>query len=822
MTKYLIFIRVNVLFFLFKILLTDTLTAQNNIAIKGNVYNSENAPINNALISIIRYSSGSLINNTLTDSLGSFMITGLYPDTFKISISSFGYELFQSDKIILSSFDSIVFLQPVILLPNGNNIAEVTISARTPFVVHKLDRIIINPNALITNAGSNALEVLAKSPGIVVNDNSGINLKGKSGVVVFVDDKNTYLSGTELINYLKTIQASDVKQIEIMTNPQAKYDAAGNAGIINIKTIKSKLSGWNGTAMLSFGQGRFSRTSNNFSLNYNNSKIAFFSGLNMGIQGFYQDLNIDRVYLNEDVSPNTYFNQRTYIKILSQSYNSRIGFDYYITQKTTLGINAKGLISPTKATNINSAKLLDGSQVLVNNVFADNIEKNQFSNGALNFNIRHQFDSTGKQLVADFDYVLYKGEADQRFINNVFLPNGNNTYRDLQNGNLPSTINIYAIKCDYENPLKHNAKIDAGIKTSYIVTDNEAIYTITQNNITENNYNLSNRFKYNELINAAYSNLSKSFNRVDIQAGLRFESTILNGNQLGNIQKPSSTFNRVYNNLFPTLYTSFKLDSAANHLLILSYGKRINRPFFKDLNPFVRPLDKFTYYSGNPFIQPTFAHNSSIAYSYKTFITTTFSYSYSKNNIQETIEINEGIYYSRPGNIGKSQILSLSFESAIPIGKWLKTSLYSEVIYAKYNSILYGQILNRSGFYYTFNMVNSLTFKKGWSAEISGEAISNFIDSQFSFLAFGFLNFGLQKNILRDKGSLKLGLTDVLFTKRITGEIHSLQLATAGWRSRTDSRVGTITFSYRFGTAKNQKPKHTTTGSATEQNRIKK
>lgn len=808
--------------FLCPALYNAQLHAQTGGSIIGKTITPEQQPLPGCRVLLTRYSNKEIVKSALTDSAGNYQFANLQYDSFKLSASLIAYGNYESGLIIINEKSPLITLPDIVLKPMEQLVPEVIVTANVPFIEKKLDRTIIHPEAQITNAGNNVLEVLAKAPGVIVSDNGSISLKGKQGVVVFVDDKPTYLSGTELQAYLKTITAAEVKQIELLTNPPAKYDAEGNAGIINIKTKKTKQRGLNGNVIINYGQGRYPRSSNNVALNYSNNKVAFFSGLGAAAQGFFQDLEISRIYKNADLSPKTYFNQRTYIKIISQSYSLRVGADYYLNNKSTLGINARGLIAPTFAFNDNKAQLLNSQQILDNQVLATNNEKNIFASGTFNINFRHQFDSSGKQLITHLDYVTYRNNITQLFSNNVLLPNGTNIYNDRQNGNLPSSINIYAFKCDYEHPLKREAKFEAGIKTSYITTNNKADYTITKNGITENNYDLTNQFKYNELINAAYANFSKSFKRVELQTGLRFESTLLNGQQSGNVVKPASAFKRVYNNVFPTFYSLFRLDSAGQHTLTLAYSYRIDRPFFKDLNPFVRPLDKYTYYAGNPFIQPTFNHSTSLAYSYLNFITATFSYSHLSNNISETIEINNGIYYSRPGNIGNSHLFTLSAESTIPFAKWLNTQIYSELVYARYNSRLYTQKLNSRGLYFSMNATNSFTFKDGWSAELSGQFVTNSIDAQFSFKAFGSAAIGIQKKILKDMGTIKLSASDIFYTNRIRGTINNLELTDANWTSRTDSRIVAITFSYRFGKASNSKPRQSTFGSDAEQSRVKK
>lgn len=805
------------------VFLVCSLSSQTNQTsqVNGLVVDSDKKPIEGAVVSLLKAKDLSLVKTLFTEADGSFECAAFVADSFKISVTQLGFKNYLSSSLFASENQRVVNLGTLQLEIEGKKLDEITVTTKIPFVERKIDRTVINPEALISNAGGNAMDVLAKAPGIMVDENGNIKLKGKSGVTVFIDDKPTYLTGTELESYLKSLPAESIKQIDIMVNPPAHYEAAGNAGIINIKTKKSKLKGFNGNVSSNYSQGRYARTNNNLSLNYTNKRVTVFSNFNYGIHSGYHDLTIQRKYKNEDLSLKSVFTQNTYIQPTSQSLGGKLGMDYYVNDKTTIGIMWRGILNSGLKKSFNKADFLFPDPSQNNIVIADNKEESTFKNGTLNLNLRHQFDSTGKLLTVDLDYVAYATHLNQFYKNDVYAVNGFNTYNDQQHGDLPSEIKIYAFKTDYSQPFKNNAKFDAGLKTSYTQTDNDAIYTITQNNVTQNNYNLSNHFMYDEMINAGYINYSKGFKRMDVQAGLRFESTLLDGRQLGNVAKPASEFTRNYNSLFPTMYWSYKLDTAAQNILVLSYGRRINRPFYKDLNPFISPLDKYTFYEGNPFLRPTFVHNLSLAYSFKDFLTATFSYNNHTNQIQETIEINNGIYYSRPGNIGSSVQYNFSLEGSIPLAKWLTTNFYSEVQYAEYKSKLYTQDLNARGTYWYINVNNSFNFGKGWAGELSGEYITNFIDSQFSFGDFGSINLGLQKKIFKDKGSLKFSLSDALFTNRIRGRINNLYLTNAIWYGPRDTRVVSITFSYRFGKMNNSKPKHTGSGSDSEQGRVK-
>jgi hypothetical protein len=805
------------------ITLTPSALAQSSDnSIRGELKDQDGKPLSEVIVSLLKARDLSLYKTTFSEADGRFEFSALPSDSFRLLMQQPGLKKYLGPTLHPGATEQTMNLPTIQLEAEGKKLDEVVVTSQIPFVERKADRTIVNPDALISNAGGNALDVLAKAPGVTVDEQGNIKLKGKAGVMILIDDKPTYLSAAELESYLKSLPSSTIKQIEIMTNPPAHYEAAGGSGIINIKTKKNKLPGINGNVSTNYSQGRYARTMNSLALNYSNKRLTVFSNLSYGYHNSFHDLTIDRKYKKDDnESIKSIFSQNTYIHPESSFYNARLGMDYYLSDKTTIGISGKGMYDQSLTSSYNYASLLDSTGSLSSNVIADNTEKGKLQNNLLNLNFRHQFDSAGKTLTVDLDYVSYVNRIDQFYKNDVYTPDGSNAYTDIQNGGLPSTINIYAFKTDYTNPLKGNGKFDAGLKTSYTQTDNDAVYTITRNGLTENNYNLSNHFKYDEMINAAYVNFSKSLKRFDLQAGLRFESTTLNGYQLGNAMKPASDFTRNYNNLFPTLYASYRIDSASNHVLNLSYGRRINRPYYHDLNPFSRPLDRYTFYEGNPYLKPTFTHNVSLAYSFKNFFTITATYNNLRDQIQETIEINNGIYYSRPGNIGTSVHYNLSLESSIPVTKWLTTTIYTETQYAEYKSQLYTQTLNSSGTYWYINGSNSFSLKKGWSAELSGEYITNFIDSQFSFGDYGHITVGLQKKILKSMGSLRFSLSDVLYTNRIRGRINNLYLTDANWYGPRDTRVASFTFSYRFGKSTNNKPKHTGSGSETEQGRIK-
>jgi hypothetical protein len=800
---------------------TFIIAAQSNFGITGIIVNEKQEPIELALITVLKAEDSTIVKGEYSEINGKFEINGLKTGVYILKVNLIGYNNYISNPWELNEKNTKKVFDNLILQTNAKVLEAVTITAKTPFVERKIDRTIINVDVLISNSSSNILEALEKSPGVSLDQNSNLKLRGKSGVVVFIDDKPTYLAGSELENYLKSIPASTVRQIEIMTNPPAKYEAAGNAGVINIITKRDKIAGWNGNVVSTLTQGRYTRNSNSFNLALNKKKWSIYFLSNVSVRNSFQDLNINRYYKNNDLTSKSNFEQNSFIEKTDQTFNGKIGFDYYANKSTTIGFSTKAFSLPSTDFTINTALVSNPDKTLINRVNADNKQENKLSNGTFNVYLKHNIDTIGSNISFDVDYVTYSSNSDQNFKNFIYLPNGTLTYQDLIQGNLPSTINIYAAKVDYAKPINSTFKFEAGLKTAFTKTDNEAAYKNTINNITTINYDLSNRFLYDEKIQAAYVNFTKKIGNIDLQAGLRAEYTTLKGNQLGNLQKPATAFEREYTSIFPTFYISWNVDTLSNHVFNFNYGRRIDRPYFEDLNPFISPLDKFTFYSGNPNLLPTFSNNYSLSHSYKGTLNTTFNYSKTIDGINETLEIdNNGIYYSRPGNIASNETFNLSLEASVPIQKWYTQNAYLEIGHQEYTSKLYTEQLNSKGNYMYISSTNSFILGKDWNAEIRGEYQSDVVSAQLLIKSYGTLNFAISKKILHELGSVKLALNDVLYTRRADGTINNLRLTDANWDSRLDSRSAAITFSYRFGKSSN-KPKHNTSGSDSEQQRVK-
>ncbi len=784
----------------------------------GIVTDDKGKPIELVTIALIKATDTVAFKTVFTDAAGSYAFTGIPAGNYTLLYTLIGYARYQSNPLVVTNTS--ITLPAVKLSTASQNLQGVTVNAKKPIVERKIDRTVVNVDAIISNAGNTAMDVLAKSPGVLVDQNGNISLNGKAGVIIFIDDKPTYLDAAALENYLRSLPASALAQIEIMTNPPAKYDAAGGAGVINIKTKKTKIKGFNGSVNASINQGVLTRTTNSFNFNYRQNKVNFFGNLSANYRNRFQQLNIYRDYQNPDGSPKSYFSQDIFNRLKGWTYNIKTGFDYYKTEKTTLGMVFTGMDWDGDNKDVNVSTFLNTTRQPYSVVNAINASRRQLQNYGINANLRHQFDNNRQEISVDADYVSYKTRRDDAFTNKVYTGNNPSPFVDLLTGALPARIDIYAIKSDYNRTLKKGYQWSAGLKSSFIKTNNLAEYFNTVSNITLPDYDKSNRFLYRENINAAYTSISREIGRFAFSLGLRLENTAIRGHQLGNAVKPDSSFKTDYTSLFPTAYLSWKLDSTGKHQFGLNYGRRVDRPFYQDLNPFIAPFDKFTFYVGNPFLRPSFTHSLELSYTFKNWLTFVFSYSGGKNRVNETIEIRDSLYFSRPGNIGTLNVKGLTVNAAFNIAAWLSANINASVTQINTRTNFYTGPLNTSGAFLNLTPLLQFNFGKGWNGELSGSYVGKIYVIQFVHEPYWAANIAIQKKLPKNM-TAKLSFNDIFYTTINAGTINNLALTRARYTNLGDTRNIAFSLSYRFGKAIANVRRHDATSADTEKGRVK-
>ena len=814
---------IKILFLAFILLLTSKISFSQTLSAKlsGRVTNQSKNPIDGATVSLINAKDSTLITTVITDSKGNFSVDQIGKGEYKIFISYIGFEKYRSDIIIVDAQHVDITLPLIVLYQTGKVLNEVSIIGRKSFIENKIDRTVVNISGNPAAAGSNALDALNIAPGVLVSpDGSSISLNGKAGVMVYIDDKPTYLNGADLSNYLRSLPGSMLDKVELIPNPPAKYDAAGDAGIIIIRLKKNKDAGFNGSLNLNYGQGVYSRTSESLNFNYHKDKLNIFGSLSNATTKKRLTSDLTYQYDNPDGSVNSTLLTNSVNVNNNKSTNARLGFDYSASKNTTFGMLVNGIINPIRNDNAITNTILTSGVGLDSSIIASNFSNNRKKNGIVNLNFDHKFDTTGTSLTVNLDYVTYHSTNHQTFTNDIYDAQQDPSGQELLLSNQPAAIDIYSAKVDFTHPFKHG-KLDAGVKTSFSNTDNAAAYFNVINGQSIPDYSKTNEFLYKENINAAYINYNQSFKRFEVQAGLRAENTNATGHQLGNAVLRDSSFKRNFTNLFPTLFLSYKLDSAGTNQLVFTYGRRIRRPYYQDLNPFLFFIDKFTYDAGNPYLKSQFSTNLELIYRYKDIISFKVFYGRSNDFFYKTTERDGDVFINRPANIGRYEIRGINLNANIPVTKWYNLSLISQFLNDGYKGSLYQNVIDTNVYAFDIMARNQFTLKNGWGLQAIAFYRSKRLEIQNLVHPFYFLDLGASKKILGNKGTITLYVKDPLHVLKLDQTIKNVTQAQVNSHQLFDTTVGTLLFAYNFGSSKNAKKRQDGNGADSEKQRIK-
>jgi hypothetical protein len=788
-------------------------------AVKASV-RANDTPLEHATITILRLRDSSTAKIALSSRDGSFAAESLKAGEYFLAVSITGYEKYLSPAFALKEGE-VLDLGNLTLKEKKSSLHDVTVVARKPLVEQKIDRMVVNVEGQAASVGLNALEVLEKSPGITVDRDGNISLKGKQGVLVLIDNKPTYMSAIDLTNYLNNLPASSLESIEIMSNPPAKYDAAGNAGVINIKTKRNKASGFNGSANAGMGQGIYPKANAGLNLNYRNNRWNWFGNYSYNYNENFQDLSITRNFrdkITNDLS--SIFDQQSVMKRQSFGHNGKAGADYYAGKKTTLGVVLTGFINHTDNDNENTTWIMNPQGEIQSITEAHNTLAMGSKSLGANFNFRHQFDTTGRELTADVDVIGYNNGNDQLFINQFFDKTGAVLQPDeLVLGDLPSRIRIYSAKTDYVHSFKNKSKLEAGFKASYVETDNDAKYFVLNNGTGqwEVDQTRTNHFVYEEYISAAYANYSREIGKKwSLQLGLRLENTIAKGRQL----TTSENFDRNYTQLFPTLFAKYA--AGKNNSFVVNYGRRIQRPNYQDLNPFIYYLDRYTFQAGNPNLTPQFAHNIELTHSFKGFLNTTLNYSHTSDIISQVFRQNDATNttFITNDNIATRQQYGISTNAGLPVNKWWRVNLFANAFYNTFEGEINGGMVETEQFSWMANLQNQFTFGKGWGAELSGFYRSRMLEGVIFAEPMGAINLAGSKKVLKNKGTIRLNLRDVFDLQYFRGS-SKYQNIDIRFTNYWDNQVANLSFTYNFGKPlKGPQPRRNAGGASDEQQRV--
>ena len=800
--------------------------------ISGQIIDDKSKIVEFANVILLKAQDSTLIKGVLSDGSGSFEFEKIPSGEYLVNISQMGYKKLYTPKFSLNPDNPSVKLTNLILLEDTKQLAEVQVVAKKPFIEQQIDRTIVNVENSIVSAGATALEVLEKAPGVTVDKDGNISLKGKQNVMVLMDGKPTYMSASDLANLLRNMQSSQLEKIEIMTNPPAKYDAAGNAGVINLRTKKNQNMGLNGSATVGYGYGFYKslpKQNGSLNLNYRQGKLNLFGNFSGNNRKSFQINEINRKFV-ENGKTLSGFDQVADSDKKNSSVSYKMGADYFLDSKNTVGVLFNGMSG-------NYSEILDNQAIVKNSLGiqdSTSITKGDIQNGwsnySANINFKHLIDSTGKEWTMDADYARYNADNMMMYRTSKF--DLLNILRQTRNedGMTASKINIYSIKGDLVYPINKTSKFEAGVKSSYVNSNNDMRFEflIGDNNNRVLDPTRTRDFLYKENINAGYINYSTSFKKLSVQLGLRVENTIGQGTLKGD-----ELLNRNYTNVFPSVFLREKLN--AKHQLGLSYSRRIDRPSYEDLNPFLYFLDPYTFQQGNELLQPQYTDALEMSHTFMDAVTTTVNYSRTNGIMTDILQQNNALKLTNviKYNIGYVDNFGIAFSVPIPITKWWFSNTYFNL----YNNHYVGDIpkvtigangventtyqpLDARATTYQANMTNQFTLPKKFSLELSGWYQSPFIEGQLSGKPMGAVSIGIQKKMLKDKATLKLNVNDIFWTQQFRGSFifNDIDVQIA---NRSDSRIVRATFTYRFGNNKVKAARQRQTGLEDEKGRVK-
>ncbi len=796
-------------------LATSAQTASNSI-ISGGVEDANNKPLANITVSLLKATDSSLVKAAVSDETGSFEISSAKAGKFLLSYTSLGFEKNYSS-VFEISIGQDYKASTVILKQAVKKLQDVTVTSKKPMIEIRADKTIFNVESSINATGSNALELLQKSPGVQVDNNDNISMKGKNGTKIYIDGKPTQLDAKNLAEYLKGISSNDIEAIEMISNPSAKYDASGNAGIINIKLKKNKKYGTNGSVTAGIVQGVTPKGNSSVNLNYRNKKVNLFSNISGSIGEYENTQNLYRI------QSDTLYDQKSVQNSDNKNVNMKAGADFFINSKNTFGIMATTNFG-NEIWNSSSYTPISynptGQYVKTLTAF-NSIPGNR---NHANFNINYKYaDTSGKEINFDADFGSFKGRNNSYQPNYFYNGNMNLLGSAIYKNSTPINIDIYSAKIDAEQNL-WKGKFGYGVKFSYVVTQNAYNFYDVLGNIDIIDLPKSNSFVYKENVNAAYINYQRQLNtKWSLQTGLRLEQTNSTGilTRADGLTQNDDSVKRSYTNLFPSAALTWTINKK--NTLNLTYSRRIDRPSYQDLNPFENKLDELTYEKGNAFLRPQYTDNIELTHTFMGTINTSIGYSHVKDYATQVLDTtNKNATYVQQQNLATEQIISFNIGSSLPIKKWWNGYANIWYNYLLFNGEFNNKIVSLHIPVYGAYLQQSFTLGKEYTAEMSGWFNGPGVwGATGTTKAQGGLDIGVQKQLFKKKATVKLTATDVLGTANpwhILSNFGGLYLNGNGmWESRTIR----LNFTYRFGSNQIKSARQRQTSLESESKRIK-
>jgi iron complex outermembrane recepter protein len=812
------------LFIFLQFCLIQTISAQ----VTGKVINAEGKPVIAATVLLLKSSDSSVIKTTVTNGNGNYLLESIPVGKYMLQITGTGYEsmIAQFELVHQQNKD----LGKQIISATMKELEEVTVRSQKPMLQQTAEGLIVNAESSILTKGSNVLQVLERSPGIVINrrDNS-IELNGKTGVTVMLNGKLIRMSESQVLDLLAGMSADDIATIELLSSPSAKYDAEGSAGLINIVLKKNKHKGTNGSASVTAGYGYRGKAAAGFNLSRNTDNINFYGSYTFSHNAIYSSMYVDSwqdmPFLGGEIhalgldTTHSAFN----------NHNATIGIDVTLNAKTTIGAGI--IYSNNKSAGAKDTYL--GYNILPDSLLqynGRNAGKSVWNNIVSSVYMERLLRKDEK-LSMNIDYLYFNHNAPYEvhgtFVNKHGAAAGNDQALSApaQRGFAKTSIRVFVGKIDYAKQFGKNVKLDAGIKSTYTQSSSYSGFESLINGAWTNDPQAINNIVMKEGIGAAYASLNSQINpSTNLVTGLRYEYAYTNMN---NSKTGEEIVKRRRGVFFPNIFFTRKISERSEAQL--SYSKRITRPSYNDLASYVGYNDPTAVYTGNPFLQPTITHNIKLGYKYKNY-TASLLFSRDKNAIsryQLTESPAHDMLFISPQNISWQNNLTFQTNLPVKINNWWMMNYGFVGGLRQYKVTYTKQPFEHAYFCYSVNYSNSFKMPQQFSAELSGSYNNVTYNGTQKVEGILRLNLGIKKELANNKGSIQLSVTDILQRElydihygTLTEEAFAINNHVIVYTESTKFPVIRVSYSRSFGNNKSKAVR--STGSNDEQERIRK
>lgn len=736
--------------------------------ISGQLEDEKGIGVSYANVALLKASDSSLVTGSVTDEAGKFKIKSPATGKYFLRISAIGFTNYETPAINISTTDRSKSLGKIILKEDVQQLEEVKVQSLRPTIVNEVDKMVVSIEGTALAAGNSAFDILAKAPGVWIDQDGNIQLNGKGGVKIMLDGRPSYLSARELQNMLEGMSAENIKNLEIITNPSARYDAEGASGIINITLKKNELMGINGSI---YGGYEF-RTLHGYSfggnINVKKGKWSSFANLDMARRPWVRTSTMIREFNDQGAS--TRFDQTGREEVIRYTPSLRLGTDFDINDKHSLGIMANLSYHDAEHDFRTDSFLKNGAPE--NNLFidADNYTAYQFSNGTFNLHYMGKLDTTGTELSADLDYVRLNNEGNAEFYNNFYTIEGNNLIdQEILNSDNPTYYDIYSVKIDFTKKINGLGKVEVGAKASYVKSDNKLNFYKVEEGVKINDPNRSNHFVYTEYIYAAYANFNAKLNETwNVQAGLRAERTVAEGESVTLNQRTP----RDYTNLFPSIFIQQKVSD--NYQISYNYSRRIDRPRYDNLNPFIFYLDPYTWATGNPYLKPQYTNSFELKQTLKNNYNLILGYAITEDFMAEIPEQNNDdkttIFSQRNGDDFKN----LSATLVAPIQITPKWGMNNNIVFAyqKFTTVLDETPLENNETFFMAQTTNNFQLPKDAKFELSAAYQGPLAYGLYKIESQWWIDAGIKKSFMDKKLDVSLNVTDIFRTRQVIGSAN--------------------------------------------------